>query len=69
MSTVYRTEEGDMLDDIAFKIYHDETMITSILQANPGLVEMPLVLPYGVEIILPDAPIKPVQKAIDNVWG
>jgi phage tail protein X len=69
MSTTYITAEGDMLDDIAFKVYQDETMINFILQANPGLVEQPLILPHGLEINLPDAPVKPVQKAIENVWG
>lgn len=69
MSNVYITEEGDMLDDIAFKVYQDETMVKMIMQENPGLVEMPLILPYGLEITLPDAPIKPVQKPIDDIWG
>ncbi len=67
--TLYITQQGDMLDDIAFKTYGDATLITFILKANPGLVDQPLILAYGIPIQLPDAPVKPVQNTLQTVWG
>jgi len=69
MSALYSSEAGDMLDAIAHKTYGDAAMVAFILQANPGLVDKPLLLPYGVQILLPDAPVKPVKNALQDVWG
>jgi phage tail protein X len=68
-SSSYITVDGDMVDDIAFKTYNDETMIEFILMANPGLVDQPLFLPRGIEILLPDAPIGPAKNPILDIWA
>jgi len=68
MSRIYITETGDMIDDIAFKIYNDETMVAMLLDANPGLVEQPPILPRGLEIILPDAPEPLTPNPINTIW-
>lgn len=65
----YQTTEGDMLDLIAHKVYGDATLVPMILDANPGLVEQPLILPHGVTIVLPDLPVKQVPSAINDIWG
>jgi len=66
---IYETAEGDMLDQIAYLVYGDESLVTEILDQNPGLVEQPLVLPHGVLIQLPDLPEQPALSAIADVWG
>lgn len=58
-----------MLDDIAYKVYGDTGQIVMILNANPGLAERPLILPYGVEIQLPALPESKAKSAIASVWG
>jgi len=68
MSRIYITETGDMIDDIAFKIYNDENMVALLLDANPGLVEQPPILPRGLEIILPDVQKTPTTNPIDSIW-
>lgn len=69
MSVLYTTQQGDMLDDIAYKTYGDSAMIEFILMANPGLVNAPLILDYGTQITLPIAPVKPVKNTLQDVWG
>uniref|UniRef100_Q0TV67 Phage tail protein X n=1 Tax=Hydrogenovibrio crunogenus (strain DSM 25203 / XCL-2) TaxID=317025 RepID=Q0TV67_HYDCU len=66
---IYITVDGDMLDDIAFRVYGDESMVTAILDANPGLVDQPLNLSYGISIKLPAAPEKKTSNSITSVWG
>ena len=66
---IYETAEGDMLDQIAYLVYGDESLVTMILDHNPGLVDMPLVLPHGVLIQLPDLPEQPAPSAIADIWG
>lgn len=66
---IYQTTEGDMLDLIAHKVYGDATLVSLLLDANPGLVEQPLILPFGVTILLPDLPVKKAPSAIEGIWG
>lgn len=68
MSRSYITRDGDMIDKIAFDVFQDETMVEAILIENPGLVDQPEILPYGLEICLPDAVIPANQNTIEDVW-
>lgn len=55
MKDVYRTKEGETIDEIAFRHYGRHSGTTeAVLEANPGLGEQPLTLPAGLEIKLPD---------------
>lgn len=65
----YITHGGEMLDEIAYKIYDDETMAYQLYELNPGLVEQPMILPRGIEIKLPEAPRPLVSNPINDIWG
>jgi len=69
MSRVYVTDEQDMLDDIAFKTYGDERQIIALLDANPGLVDQPWLLPRGLEITLPEIKQTTPVNTIVDLWG
>jgi phage tail protein X len=57
----YSTLEGDMVDDIAFRVYGEHANNTQLLyEANYNLAFLGPVLPEGVLIIIPPAP--PRQK-------
>lgn len=68
MATPYKTEQGDMLDLIAYRHYgYSSGAVEQILIANYGLCEHPPVLPAGLMITLPDlAPA--TAKAPIRLW-
>ncbi|VDZ98589.1 phage tail protein [Salmonella enterica subsp. enterica] len=41
--------------------------LKTVLQANPGLSELGVILPHGTAIDLPDVPSSPVTETI-NLW-
>jgi phage tail protein X len=55
MTTTYRTSDGDMVDEIAFKHYGSAAnrVVERVLEANPGLSDLGPVLAAGVVITLP----------------
>ncbi len=69
MNRVYITQGGEMLDEIAYKVYGDETLVQALYEANPGMVDQPIILPHGIEIILPEMPQTPAPTPINDVWG
>ena len=60
--TTYRTRDGDMADEIAFKQYGttDGGVVEKLMAANPGLSKLGPRLPQGIIITLPDIDV--VQK-------
>lgn len=59
MSTTYRTNEGDVLDDICWRHYGVQSgAVETVLDANRGLADKGPIFPAGVEILLPE--LKPV---------
>ncbi|GHK16929.1 hypothetical protein ECZU03_07180 [Escherichia coli] len=42
-------------------------MVEAVLQANPGLSELGVILPHGTAIDLPDVASSPVTETI-NLW-
>lgn len=65
----YITHGGEMLDEIAYKIYGDETMVYQLYELNPGLVEQPLILPGKVCILLPPKKKTVKNNPIQDIWG
>lgn len=67
----YRTENGDMLDDICHRLLGDVHRVVEVLELNPGLADRPIPLPSGVVIELPDpAPcVVQVRDVVSDVWG
>lgn len=55
MMTTYRTSDGDMIDEIAFKQYGTTAsgVVEQLLAANPGLSAAGPLLPAGLVITLP----------------
>jgi phage tail protein X len=54
--TRYLTREGDILDDLCFRIYgkQDAGQVEAVLLANPNLAEVALELPAQIVIEFPD---------------
>lgn len=50
---IYRTVDGDVLDDIVWNYYHRTDVLNVVMNANPGLCEQPVKLPAGFFIYLP----------------
>ena len=69
MQKNYITQEGDMLDQIAYRAYGTEAAVSYILQANYKLSFLKERLPAGLNVILPLLS-KPIgkQKMI-RLWG
>lgn len=65
----YRTSEGDMVDEIAWKYYGTRAgqAVERLLAANTGLADRGPVLPGGVIIVLPDLPAPATSKGI-KLW-
>ncbi|SFQ14684.1 P2-like prophage tail protein X [Roseivivax halotolerans] len=66
--TEYRTIDGDMIDEIAFRHYGRQDMVERVYDANPGLATRGPVLPSGVIVFLPEADPRTVNVPI-RLWG
>lgn len=49
---VYMTQAGDTFDSIAFELYSDEKLASSIMELNPSLTDV-LIFDAGVEVLAP----------------
>ena len=67
MVTIYRSSDGDVLDDICFHHYGQASAFTEVLKANPGLAEHGSVFPSGIQIILPDLAPSVNQESV-SLW-
>jgi phage tail protein X len=55
MDFIYRTIEGETIDAICWKYYgKTEGVVELVLEANQGLADYGVILPDGVEILLPE---------------
>lgn len=61
----YITAQGDMWDAIAYRLYGDETKMTTLLEHNQGWRHF-VVLPANVEIVVPK--LKVAQKIQRPPW-
>ncbi|CAM6485701.1 Phage tail protein [Escherichia coli] len=60
--------QGDTLDALCARYYgRTEGVVETVLQANPGLSELGVILPHGTAIDLPDVASLPVTETI-NLW-
>lgn len=62
---IYRTVDGDVLDQVCLRHYGHVGNVEVVLDANPGLSAVGAVLPAGVEIELPELPDS--EREIDAV--
>lgn len=69
MPTVYITHQNEMVDAICRRAYGDESgFVEMLLEANPGLSAMPVPLPAGTQIILPDIPLRQDSAQLVSLW-
>ncbi|EFJ5474076.1 phage tail protein [Escherichia coli] len=60
--------QGDTLDALCARYYgRTEGVVETVLQANPGLSELGVILPHCTAIDLPDVASSPVTETI-NLW-
>jgi phage tail protein X len=64
----YLTQEGDMVDMIAFKRFGRHDAEESILDHNPGLAARGPVLPAGLIIRIP-VPVKKDRVQSTRLWS
>ena len=67
--TIYITRENDMLDRVAWKHYGstENSVVESVLLANPNLADYGPILPENLTIILPDIPTPEKRPGI-RLW-
>lgn len=57
MATTIRTADGDVLDTLCHRYYGQlNGTVEAVLEANPGLADIPQPYASGVLIVLPDLP-------------
>jgi len=56
-----------VIDRIAYDRLGSEAHVVAILEANPGLADLPAVLPAGVVIELPE--VTPAAATTIRLWG
>lgn len=67
MATICRTSDGDLLDTICHGFYgHLNGAVEAVLDANPGLSQIPQPYDAGVLIRLPDLPA--TTDAVIRLW-
>ncbi|EED0941716.1 tail protein X [Enterobacter pseudoroggenkampii] len=60
--------QGDTLDALCARYYgRTENVVETVLQANPGLSELGVILPHGTVIDLPDVETSPTAETL-NLW-
>lgn len=67
MPQTYKTRSGDVLDEICWRVYGDESRFIDVLAANSALAELGPILPAGIDIVLPDLPAKQTIKTV-SLW-
>ena len=73
MSDTYQVRrEGLRLDQVARETLGTWTdgIVEAILDLNPGLADLPAILPIGTVITLPPRPsAAPVRRSVGRIWG
>jgi phage tail protein X len=66
--SIYRTKEGDMVDEICVAHYGSEDMTEQVYGANPHLAARGPILPKGIEITLPNQVVVKAKSPV-RLWG
>lgn len=66
----YHSKDGDTADSIAWAVYgrQDGGLVEALLEANPGLADQGPILPAGLLIAVPDAPVPATAQGV-RLWG
>ncbi|ODC01213.1 hypothetical protein A3197_01635 [Candidatus Thiodiazotropha endoloripes] len=65
---IYRSVDGDVLDQVCLRHYGHVGTVEAVLDANPGLSAVGAVLPAGVEIELPKLPDSEADIDVVRLW-
>jgi phage tail protein X len=65
---IYRTVQGDVLDQICLKHY-GSAHIEAVYLTNPGLADYGPILPSGVLITLPEIAAPEPEQPTIRLWG
>lgn len=70
MAQTYRSREGDVVDEIAWRQYGvvNDDVLAAVFAANPGLADRGAALPAGVLVTLPDIPNPSAQQQAVTLW-
>lgn len=69
MSRIYTTIQGEMLDAVCRKVYGDESgYVEQVMEANPGIAQLPHRLPIGTKINLPDLSRANETPTVVSLW-
>lgn len=63
------TTEGDTLDEICWRHYQsaDTSLVVTVLEANPGLLDYGERLPAGLTVTMPAQSTEPARHV--RLWG
>jgi phage tail protein X len=70
MSEVYVTRQGETVDLVCLAHYgRTSRVVEKVIEANPGLAALGVVLPLGTKIIMPLMPAKQSAKPLVSLWS
>ncbi|MFZ5472452.1 tail protein X [Tepidimonas charontis] len=61
-------QEGETLDAALWRVLRRTDIAPQVLEANAQLARLPIKLPAGARILVPDLPEPPVQSIV-RLWG
>lgn len=68
MADQIRTHQGETVDALCWRHYgRTQGAVEAVLQANPGLARLGLVLPQGILVAMPVLPA-PATKQLTQLW-
>ena len=69
MPTIYTTIQNEMIDAICRRIYGGESgYVERVLEANPGLAALPVLLPAGTKMVLPEIAKASEVVPVVSLW-
>jgi len=64
MPKIYRSNDGDRIDRIAYAYFKNVDAVPEILELNPGLA-LYEIIPAGIDILIPDVVEKtPIEERL-----
>ena len=66
----YTTKQGENLSGILFTHYGklNSTILAEVLEENQNIAELPLVLPLGTVVVLPQLPSENRDIPVRKLW-
>jgi len=69
MATMVTAQQGDAVDLLCWRHYGRTREVTErVLDANPGLAARGVLLPFGLEVEMPDVPAATADVPLVRLW-